>query len=50
MKFHQHTDKIFTVEDFLSNEACKAYIDLSEDMGYEKALSAMQQKPVMLPS
>lgn len=37
MKFHQHTDKIFTAEDFLSKEECKEYMDLSEDIGYEMA-------------
>lgn len=37
MKYHQHTDKIFTVEDFLSTEECVEYIALSEEIGYEMA-------------
>ncbi len=37
MKFHKHTDQIFTVENFLSKEECQEYIDLSENNGYEMA-------------
>lgn len=37
MKYHQHTDKIFTIENFLSKEECEEYIALSEQIGYEMA-------------
>lgn len=37
MNFHQHTEKIFTVEEFLSQEESKGYIELSENIGYELA-------------
>ncbi|QHT65891.1 oxidoreductase, 2OG-Fe(II) oxygenase [Rhodocytophaga rosea] len=37
MKSRQHTEKIFTVENFLSKEECEHYISLSEEVGYEIA-------------
>ena len=37
MRFQQHSDNIFTIEDLLSQEECKGYIELSENNGYEAA-------------
>jgi prolyl 4-hydroxylase len=37
MKFYKHTPHIFTVENFLTSEECKEYIDLSEKNGYDVA-------------
>ena len=37
MKYHAHSDAIFTIEDFLSKNESEAYIALSEETGYEAA-------------
>ncbi|MBC7921966.1 MAG: 2OG-Fe(II) oxygenase [Ferruginibacter sp.] len=37
MKLNRITDKISTIEDFLDEEECRHYIQLSEEIGYEAA-------------
>lgn len=37
MKVQKLTDKIITIDDFIPRDACKEYIDLSENIGYETA-------------
>jgi predicted 2-oxoglutarate/Fe(II)-dependent dioxygenase YbiX len=37
MKLNSITDKIFTIDNFLSDEECEVYIKLSHEIGYEKA-------------
>jgi hypothetical protein len=41
------TDEIFTVEDMLSPEECRALIERSEELGYEEALVTSPEGPVL---
>jgi prolyl 4-hydroxylase len=48
MNYRQHTDKIFTVENFLSVPECEQYIALSEKVGYEMAKVNTESGPRVL--
>jgi len=50
MKIQYHTDKIWTIEQFLSVDACEELIDLSEGLGYQEAEVSLATGAKMMKS
>lgn len=48
MKLVQHTDQIWTIEDFLSKEECQELISLSESIGYSEAEVSLAEGAKMI--
>ncbi len=50
MKVTQHSETIWTIDNFLSDNECHRLIELSENIGYEEATVNASGKQIMLKS